>query len=183
LYSGAILYSKLIGIDQTSESLKKQIRNELKQTTNPQKDYSTFLAMLALYHLEDFVGLYHLIKQYKSVDNLNEAPCPVIAAATVLLEIAGKSNQSGLKLLNSFYGGKGGFLAVKHSAIEDLLSTAVALYAMNFLDSDLRLIRPDCIFYIDSLYHQGGFRATEFDVETDIEYTFYGLLALGTLKI
>lgn len=82
----------------------------------------------------------------------------------------------------SFYREKGGFTALQNTPTEDLLSTAVALYALNYTDSDIRLIKPDCLAYVDSLFHDGGFRSTEPDVEIDIEYTFYGLLALGSLN-
>jgi len=82
----------------------------------------------------------------------------------------------------SFYRGKGGFAALHQTPTEDLLSTAVALYALHFTDSDTRLIKPDCLGYVDSLFRDGGFRSTESDVEIDIEYTFYGLLALGSLN-
>ena len=65
---------------------------------------------------------------------------------------------------------------------EDLLSTAVALYALHFLDADIRIMKPDCLIFIDDLYDNGGFRATKYDSVTDVEYTFYGLLALGSMS-
>ncbi|NSW95909.1 MAG: hypothetical protein HPY62_14460, partial [Bacteroidales bacterium] len=68
-----------------------------------------------------------------------------------------------------------------NAKVPDLLSTAVSLYALNYADSDLTEIRPDCLTFIDNLFMGGGFAGTVFDTEPDIEYTFYGLLALGAL--
>jgi hypothetical protein len=63
----------------------------------------------------------------------------------------------------------------------DLLSTGVALYALRFVKHDLRIMKPECLEYVDSLYANGGFCATVLDPGADVEYTFYGLLALGAL--
>lgn len=74
-------------------------------------------------------------------------------------------------------------MATKTTKAADLLSTAVALYSLYFAGADLRKIRPACLDYIDSLFHNGGFSANSIDPDTDIEYTFYGLLALGALAL
>ena len=84
--------------------------------------------------------------------------------------------------VRSFYRENGGFTALNHAPYEDLLSTGVGLYALNFINADLRLMKPECLDFIDSLYENGGFRSTQTDFETDVEYTFYGLLALGSLQ-
>jgi len=75
----------------------------------------------------------------------------------------------------------GSFAAVKNAPVGDLLSTGVALYALKVAGADIRKIAPDCLEYIDSLYSDGGFCATILDPDPDVEYTFYGLLALGAL--
>ncbi len=79
------------------------------------------------------------------------------------------------------FSGYGGFKAVKTATLPDLLSTAVSLYALNFTGHDLRLIKPGCLDFIDLLYKGGGFNANIIDPDPDIEYTFYGFLALGSL--
>jgi prenyltransferase beta subunit len=83
--------------------------------------------------------------------------------------------------LYSFYRHKGGFSALNRAPTEDLLSTGVALYALHFIEADTRMIKPECLSYIDSLYENGGFRSSYAERETDMEYTFYGLLGLGSL--
>lgn len=182
LYCGAILYAKLHGIDDLSIKLGKQIAADLKKSQAGQTEYSGFMGFLALYYLEDFMAIKRLIKKNNSSDPKKELPCTVIAAATILNEIAGYHDQSGEDRLKSFYKGNGGFRAIHHAPYEDLLSTGVALYALNFINADIRLMKPDCLSFIDDLYENGGFRSTQTDFETDVEYTFYGLLALGSLQ-
>jgi hypothetical protein len=75
----------------------------------------------------------------------------------------------------------GSFSAFSKTTHGDLLSTGVALYSLRYTDSHLSIIKPDCLTYIDSLYSEGGFCATAFDAGPDVEYTFYGLLGLGSL--
>ena len=183
LYCGAILYAKLWGLNDIAETIRKQVVAQLQKANQQQSEYTNFLGILALYYLEDFIGMKRLVNQYKSAGFSKEMPCPVTAATTILLEISGKPDPMAEEKLKSFYRGKGGFVALKQAPAEDLLSTAVALYALNFIDADIRLLKPDCITFIDDLYLSGGFRSMQVDVETDVEYTFYGLLALGALTI
>jgi hypothetical protein len=182
LYCGAILYAKLHGTDDLSQKLGKRIAAELKVSQAKQTEYSNFMGFLALYYLGDFLALKRLISQYKSNGSRTELPCPVTAANTILLSLAGRNDRSVEDKLKSFYRGNGGFSALNHAPFEDLLSTGVALYALNFINADIRLIKPDCLAFIDGLYEDGGFRSTQTDFETDVEYTFYGLLALGSLS-
>ena len=182
LYCGAILYAKLFGFDDTSKRLRKQVKTDVKQTKNQQSEYTNFLGILALYYLEDFAGILRILRSYKSFRFPETLPCPVMAAKTILLETAGKPDKSAANKLLAFYRGKGGFAALKQAPAEDLLSTAVALYALHFIDADIRLIKPECLSFIDGLYDNGGFLSMPVDVETDVEYTFYGLLGLGALS-
>lgn len=181
LYCGAILYSKLWGLDDVSEKLRNQVMAALQKENNRQSEYTSFLGILALYYMEDFPGIRRIINQYKSFPVSRELPCSVTAAITILFEIAGKPDSLAEEKLKSFYRGNGGFAAVKQAPAEDLLSTAVALYALHFTNADVRKIKPDCLSFVDDLYLNGGFRSMQVDFETDVEYTFYGLLALGTL--
>jgi hypothetical protein len=43
------------------------------------------------------------------------------------------------------------------------------------------MIKPDCLDFIDSMFKNGGFGGNVLDQDPDIEYTFYGLIALGSL--
>jgi len=182
LYCGAILYSKLHGFDSTTDSLRKQVEVELMKNENSNSEYSYFIGLLTLYYLQDYQLILKLKKRIKTVSNKNEALCTLVAAEAVLNKILSKSVRVSENKLKSFYSGKGGFVALQKSPIEDLLSTAVALYALHVIDADLKIIKPNCLSFVDGLYLNGGFRATELDFDIDIEYTFYGLLALGALS-
>ena len=182
LYCSSILYSKLCGLDATAARLAKQVKADLKKIRNQPSEYTNFLGILALYYLEDFIAIKRMLNQYKSFEFPEPLPCPVTAAIVILLETAGKPNKHADEKLLAFYRGKGGFTALKQAPTEDLLSTSVALYALNFIGADIRMIKPDCLSYIDGLYDNGGFRSMPVDIETDVEYTFYGLLGLGALN-
>ena len=181
-FCGAILYAKLIGLDATTEKLRQQIVADLTSANSKQPEYSSFLGILALYYMEDFQNIQRIVNQHKRSFSLSELPCPVVAATTVMLGMTGNRKPEAVEMLKTFYRANGGFAALHQAPAEDLLSTGVALYALHFLDADLRLMKPDCLTFVDDLYDSGGFRATQYDALTDVEYTFYGLLALGSMS-
>jgi hypothetical protein len=181
LYCGVILYAKLWAWNPVSEKLRTQVITELKTNTGKQSGYNLFLGILALYYLGDFIEIKKQLKQLKSLHFQSLMPCPVMAATLILFKIAGHPILQAEDKLYLFYRGNGGFAALSEAPAEDLLSTAVALYALQFMDADLKRIKPDCLSFINDLYQEGGFCSMLFDMETDVEYTFYGLLALGSL--
>ena len=76
----------------------------------------------------------------------------------------------------------GGFRASPLAPAPDLLSTATALHALTALGTPIATVREPCIDFIDSLWsNEGGFHGHWHDDCPDVEYTFYGLLALGLL--
>lgn len=193
LFCGAILYSKLHGFDSTTERLREKVEAELEVDAstgsayqvevkgNNSSGYTYFIGLLTLYYLQDYRSILKLKKRIKGFSDAKESPCSLAAAEAVINRVLGKSVKEVEIKLKSFYRGKGDFAALQRAPITDLLSTAVALYALHFIDSDLTDIKPDCLTFVDNLYLNGGFRATELDFDIDIEYTFYGLLALGAL--
>ncbi|HEX4645870.1 MAG TPA: prenyltransferase/squalene oxidase repeat-containing protein, partial [Verrucomicrobiae bacterium] len=80
---------------------------------------------------------------------------------------------------------QGGFLAVPGAPMPDLLSTATALHALAAMDRRLPSgVHERCLDFIDSLWNaEGGFHGHWTDEHLDVEYTFYGLLALGHLSL
>jgi hypothetical protein len=78
---------------------------------------------------------------------------------------------------------KGGFVAAPGAPIPDLLSTATALHALWAAGVSLPPdARERCLDFVDSLWSaEGGFHGHWADDALDVEYTFYGLLALGHL--
>jgi len=182
LYCGAILYAKLIGTDNTTEKLRAQIVSDLEDSISKHPEYSCFLGILALYYLGDFWNIQRIVSQYKRLIPLKgNYPCPVAAANVVIRGMDGNRSSGNEDFLYLFKRENGGFAALQNAPSGDLLSTGVALYALHFLEADIRLIKPDCLNFIDDLYDNGGFRSTPEDYMTDVEYTFYGLLALGSM--
>ncbi len=73
----------------------------------------------------------------------------------------------------------GGFKASDAAPIADLLSTATALFVLKQYKAKPLYDASD--FITSHWLENGGFGATLIDVESDVEYVFYGLLALGAL--
>ena len=71
----------------------------------------------------------------------------------------------------------GGFYASEAAPIPDLLSTAVALFTLRLIGAEFK----DATQFIQAHWlDNGGFAPTLLDDYSDVEYVFYGLLALGT---
>jgi prenyltransferase beta subunit len=80
---------------------------------------------------------------------------------------------------------QGGFRANAQVAMPDLLSTATALHALACLGRDPTpaQVEPDLDF-VDSLWtNSGAFHGHWAEEALDVEYTYYGLLALGHLSL
>ncbi len=76
----------------------------------------------------------------------------------------------------------GGFVAAPGIPIPDLLSTATALFALREMGIEVRDIKERSLDFVDSLWSpKGAFRGHYMDEALDCEYTFYGLLSLGSL--
>ncbi len=73
----------------------------------------------------------------------------------------------------------GGFKAADNTHMPDLLSTATALFTLRCYGVQPRYSAQEFVeaHWLDN----GGFGATILDSSSDVEYLFYGLLALGTL--
>ena len=78
----------------------------------------------------------------------------------------------------------GGFLPFPEAPMPDLLSTAVAMHALDGLQVPFEKLKEPVLDFIDTLWTaEGGFHGTWDDDDLDIEYTYYGLLALGHLAL
>jgi len=166
-------------VDKKTEEIKQQIKKRLLENLQ-HPDYNLFLGILSLFYQRKYFTILKILRKIK-IDPKEKWPCPVIAANAVVIKASGKASNDLEKRIMEFYRGDGSFGALKNSPLGDLLSTAVALFALKFIGADIRSIKPDCLSFVDSLYMDGSFAATSFDSETDIEYTFYGMLALGSL--
>lgn len=73
----------------------------------------------------------------------------------------------------------GGFRATEQAPIPDLLSTAVALFTLRLVGAKASDATP---FVQAHWLDNGGFAPTLYDDYSDVEYVFYGLLALGSTE-
>ena len=71
----------------------------------------------------------------------------------------------------------GGFHASEMAPVPDLLSTAVALFTLRLIGKHPQ---PATSFIEAHWLDMGSFAPTIFDEYSDVEYLFYGLLALGS---
>jgi len=109
------------------------------------------------------------------------SPCSEVAAKLFLQKMMNQDGSEDQELLKSFACETGGFKAFAHLNNADMLSTAVALFSLSFADCDLRLLKPVCLDFIGQNFSDGAFLSGDGDATADVEYTFYGLLALGVL--
>jgi prenyltransferase beta subunit len=107
---------------------------------------------------------------------------PATAAAAILRRAFGADTDPGLgDWLLARVAPDGGFRAMPAAPWGDLLSTATALHALAALGRDAGPARDDCLAFVESMQApDGGFRGAP-DDPPDVEYTWYGLLALGHL--
>lgn len=115
---------------------------------------------------------------------MGEGTTTATSAAVTLCRHLGLPHHPGTAdwLLRRFHPG-GGFLATPRAPLPDLLSTATALHALVSLEADIGHLRDLCLDFVDSLWSaEGGFHGHWADDDLDVEYTSYGLLALGHLS-
>ncbi len=145
--------------------------------------YRSFVLFLTLDAVLPFRGLLQRFsgKMLSRVEVNKHSPCSEIAAKVFLLKMLGEGGSEEQQLLMSFASESGGFRAFQHLEQADMLSTAVALFALKTADCDIRLLAPGCLEFIQQNFIDGAFLSGDGDQTADLEYTFYGLLALGTL--
>ena len=181
LKCAAILANELTDDKKLIRKLLKNIHREFKEHNAKQAEYGAFLDLLVAYQTGDYIQALRIRKHLSKLNDPRALPSTVLAALIVLHSSFSKPvAELQDRLTVQFYSG-GGFRALKNTVTTDLLSTAASLYALRFSEYDLTIIKPECLDSIDSLFKEGGFCGNKLDEETDLEYTFYGLLALGSL--
>ncbi len=105
-----------------------------------------------------------------------------IGALRVLKQLDPQTSEHAANFLVDLQTDEGGFQANTRIPIPDLLSTFTACVTLADLDALDRIAVDDALKYVTSMQQlAGGFRGFEFDLEDDIEYTFYGLGGLSLL--
>lgn len=158
--------------------------------------YACFLALGAYSDhgltLPNPLGVVHCLRslnvQNKAWANDADIPVPNVPATAAAVTL---SRHLGLPiplevsgwLLSSIHP-LGGFGPFPDAPMPDLLSTAVALHALDGLRTDYSAHIESLLDYVDTLWTaEGGFYGTWDEEEFDVEYTYYGLLALGHLSL
>jgi len=164
-------------------NLIKLSRSFWKERYSINLSYRSFVLFLTLDAVLPFPGLlkFGAGKMLKRTTVDQHSPCSEVAASVFLQKMMNGDGSAEQELLKSFACQTGGFKAFSHLQQADMLSTAVALFALNFAGSDLRLLKPNCLDFIQENYSDGAFLSGDGDLTQDVEYTFYGLLALGVL--
>ncbi len=108
---------------------------------------------------------------------------PATSAAIIARHcLAGLDSPSAVEWLLEQCFTPGGFLAFPRSPLPDLLSTGIALFSLRTHGLAMKDIATPCQAFIEGLLDpSGGYRGHELDPIADIEYTYYGLLGLGSL--
>lgn len=108
-------------------------------------------------------------------------PCSLLAAFTYARKMLGMRFDRSRDDLLEFAVKSGGFKAFNHTSNSDMLSTGVALFVLKETKADMRLLTPATLEFIQHNFYKGAFLSGDGDQTKDLEYTFYGLLALGSL--
>jgi prenyltransferase beta subunit len=146
--------------------------------------YRSFVLFLTLDAVLPFPGILKLAaKRFSAQTTIDQhSPCSEVAAKVFLQKMMNQKESKDQDLLKSFACQTGGFKAFAHLDEADMLSTAVALFSLDFAGCDLRLLKPECLHFIQQNFAEGAFLSGDGDQAADVEYTFYGLLALGVLS-
>ncbi|RPI59844.1 MAG: hypothetical protein EHM48_08225 [Planctomycetaceae bacterium] len=106
------------------------------------------------------------------------------AAACIVLRQMNQPTPSGVADWLLARREQGGFLASPAAPIPDLLSTATALHALAGMGVPTATMAESVSTFVTSLLcEDGGFRGNWLERNSDCEYTFYALLALGTVSL
>lgn len=114
-----------------------------------------------------------------TVDGLTATTNATAAALAIKGQLEGYKTNPDVAFLRELQDPSGGFAAAEASPLPDLLSTATSLFVLNGYGVKPKYPIQDFIeaHWLDS----GGFSATLLEDKSDVEYTFYGLLALGAI--
>lgn len=178
-----LLIAVILNIQVQKPSVIAHLKSVLNGKAHINLAYKAFLFLLSF---DAFYGRktswYFLFRTgltfYNPPDIL---PCSFISALMIARFLTGMKTEPQQKQLFSYFEKGKGFKTFRESENADLLSTAVALFALKITGADLRMVAPDALNLVQQNYESGAFLSGDGDETKDLEYTFYGLLTLGTL--
>lgn len=142
--------------------------------------YGSFLALIAFQSmgLPSPVCFGHMV-----AFDVESLPTAHLAALLVLKSDMGIEAEQLAILLHDRASPAGGFMPGPNLLCPDLLSTGTALFALSLSEMVIEEREAHVNFVESCLQNDGGFSSGPMDCVADVEYTFYGLLALGSLLI
>ncbi len=178
-----LLIKSELDSNSKKRSISSIIKTVLKKGRTIELSYQFFLISLAIDAVGKNKRRYYFFARiclffYKPKGAI---PCSLNAALVYARMMLGLNARSMQKKLETFSLNTGGFKAFETVKTADSLSTGVALFVLKETAYDMRLIAPRCLDFIQSNYSEGAFLSGDGDQTKDLEYTFYGLLALGSL--
>jgi hypothetical protein len=137
-------------------------------------------------HIDNKKGIMESLDAYRipgggysnKVGGLSASTTATAAALSVRGQLAGYKMTEDVKHLYEWQDGSGGFCASGQVLLPDMLSTATALFVL--LCYGIKPSINPASFIEAHWLESGGFAPTLAEGNSDIEYTFYGVLALGT---
>ncbi len=156
----------------------------LKGGKNLSSAYRFFLFMLSFDALfGKNRAIYFLVRIFLNFYNFSgDLPCSFYSAILLAKFLTGQKVEKEAAILLGYFEKGKGFKVFREQKNADLLSTAVALFALKKVGQDLRTFAPDCLDLAQENYENGAFLSGDGDLSRDLEYTFYGLLTLGVLS-
>ena len=116
---------------------------------------------------------------YSNLKHQETASANATAAALMIMAQLAVYDHKDADALRNMQEDNGGFKAEEGAPIPDLLSTATALFVLK--NYGIKPLYNPAGFIEAHLADNGGFMATLLDEQCDVEYVFYGLLALGSI--
>lgn len=165
------------------KSMVSILRTVFKKGRLIELSYQFFLITLVIDATGRNTKFYYLFARiwlffYKPKGNI---PCSLESALIYARKTVGLKYKNAQNNLNIFAVESSGFRAFESVETSDSLSTGVALFVLRETGFDLRMITPGALGFIQDNYCSGAFLSGDGDQTKDLEYTFYGLLALGSL--
>jgi hypothetical protein len=152
------------------------------QKSSVDKVYLVFLSLLILNHLWGWASC--IARQIGYLTNKfvggSQSPTSHLSALLLIRSKAGLTVDDMQKQLLANACVDGGFSAFGEYGKPDMLSTAVAGYALAQAGTNIRLQSSETLHFIAEHFDDGAFLAGDGDPVRDLEYTFYGLLALSS---
>ncbi len=172
-------------LDETTgkQSIPGLLMLLFRQGKNIHLSYRFFLFTLVADAVGKSKSLYYFLARIALLfyRTKNDFPCSLQAAFVFARKKLGLRFGKAQARLYEFSLKSGGFKAFQPVKNGDMLSTGVALFALAETKTDLRLLKPANLGFIQQNYSNGAFLSGDGDETRDLEYTFYGLLALGSL--